>query len=247
MCPTEVSTSLSCVGSRKRGSGGALRLLASLLLESVLAGLMAPVVMLTQSLHVTTILFGRDSGWNAQRRDDGSVPFRVTAGQYRWHTLLGLALGGIAWAVSSSLALWMAPVVLGLALAIPLAAFTARRSAGQAFRRLGLLRIPEEVQPPEVLARAYQLISELSGTPAPVRGMLRLLRDPALLTAHRLMLPPAPPIRPDAVDVDLAVARARLEVAQTPEEALAAMTPAERVACLSDAVSVDRLMKLATR
>ena len=141
----------------RRGCGGALRLLASLVLETILAGLMAPVVMLTQSLHVVTILFGRDSGWNAQRRDDGSVPFRVTAAQYRWHTVLGLLLAGAAWAVSSSLALWMAPVVLGLALAIPLAAFTARRSAGLAWRHLGLLRIPEEVQPPDVLSRANRL------------------------------------------------------------------------------------------
>ena len=123
---------------------------------------MAPVVMLTQSLHVVTILFGRDSGWNAQRRDDGSVPFRVTAAQYRWHTVLGLVLAGTAWAVSSSLALWMAPVVLGLALAIPLAAVTARRSAGLALRRLGLLRIPEEVQPPDVLARANRLTQEMA-------------------------------------------------------------------------------------
>jgi membrane glycosyltransferase len=230
----------------RRGCGGALRLLASLLLESVLAGLMAPVVMLTQSLHVTTILFGRDSGWNAQRRDDGSVPFRVTAAQYRWHTVLGLVLGGTAWAVSSSLALWMAPVVLGLALAIPLAAFTARRGAGLAMRRLGYLRIPEETLPPDVLARAYRLTGEISAARNTTRGISRLLQDPVLYSAHRHMLPAAGPMRPDAIDVATAVAGARLDVAKTPEEALNAMTPAEKMACLSDLASLDKLMKLAT-
>ena len=227
----------------RRGCGGTLRLLVSLMLETLLAGLIAPVVMLTQSLHVTTILAGRDSGWNAQRRDDGSVPFRVTAAQYRWHTILGLALGGIAWAVSSSLALWMSPVVLGLALAIPLAALTARRGAGLALRRLGLLRIPEEVHPPDVLARADRLTHDSAAT---VRGVPRLFDDPVLLAAHKSMLPRAPAVRPDAIDTALAVAGAKLEAARALPEALAAMTPAERLACLGDAAAVDRMVALAT-
>lgn len=228
----------------RRACGGTPRLLASLLVESVLAGLIAPVVMLTQTLHVTTILFGRDSGWNAQRRDDGSVPFRVTAAQYRWHTALGLILGGTAWAISSSLALWMAPVVLGLALAIPLAAFTARRGAGLALRRLGLLRIPEEIQPPDVLARANRLTQEISTAHDSWHGIARLLHDPVLQAAHRGMLPRAGQLRPAAIESALAVGRARLDVAETPAEALAAMTPAEQLACLADPLSLDRLMAL---
>jgi membrane glycosyltransferase len=213
----------------------------------MLAGLMAPVVMLTQSLHVASILSGRDSGWNAQRRDDGSVPFRVTAAQYGWHTTLGVVLGGIAWAVSSSLALWMAPVVLGLALAIPLAALTARRSAGVALRHLGLLRIPEEVHPPDVLGHADRMMRDVPVAQGPVRGSLRLLEDPVLREAHRRMLPPAAPPRPDAIDAALAVGRAKLNAAQSPAEALAAMTPAERLACLADPASLDQMATLATQ
>lgn len=231
----------------RRGYGGAVRLLMSIVLETILAGLMAPVIMLTQSLHVAGILIGRDSGWNAQRRDDGSVPFRVTAAQYRWHTVLGLALAGTAWAVSTSLALWMAPVVLGLALAIPLAAFTARRSTGLAWRRFGLLRIPEEMHPPEVLACANRVIQEMTAEAPSVLGMLRLLVEPELLNAHRRMMPAVTPRPAHAVDVALAVAHARLDLAQSPAEALAAMTPAEQSACLSDPVSLDKLVALAAR
>ena len=227
----------------RRGAGGALRLLASVLVESVLAGLIAPVVMLTQTLHVVTILSGRDSGWNAQRRDDGSVPFRVTAAQYRAHTLLGVALGGIAWAVSWPLALWMSPVVLGLALAIPLAAVTARRDVGLAMRQLGLLRIPEEMRPPDVLADVRQaMLAE--GAIREGSGVMRLLHDPTLLAAHRSMLPPALPERPDAIDIPLATGRARLEVAESPVQAFAAMTPAERLACLGDHRCLERLLRL---
>ena len=57
----------------------------------------------------------------------------------------------------------MLPVVLGLALAIPLAALTAKRGDGLALRRLGLLRIPEERLPPAVLARAAVLQHEHAG------------------------------------------------------------------------------------
>ena len=59
-------------GAERRGCGGALRLFAGMLFETLIAGLIAPVVMLTQSIDVVAILLGRDSGWNAQRREDGA-------------------------------------------------------------------------------------------------------------------------------------------------------------------------------
>jgi membrane glycosyltransferase len=195
--------------------------------------------MLTQSIDVVAILLGRDSGWNAQRRDDGSIPMRETARAYRRHTLLGLALGGIAWAVSLSLALWMLPVVLGLALAIPLAMVTGQRSVGLALRRLGLLRIPEEAAPPPVLVRAMALQRELAT--AESIDALRLLHDPTLMAAHRAMLPAPRRPRIDPLDVTLLVGRAKLAEAETASEGWAALTPAEQAACLADAEALDRL------
>jgi hypothetical protein len=73
-----------------------------------------------------------------------------------------------------------------------------------------------------------------------------LLEDPVLREAHRRMLPRDAPARPDAIDVALAVGRARLEAALAPAAALAAMTPAERLACLSDPAALDQLVALAT-
>jgi membrane glycosyltransferase len=231
-------------GPERRGCGGLIRLLVSVILETVIAGLIAPVVMLTQSVDVVAILIGRDSGWNAQRRDDGSIPLRETVRQYRRHTVLGLALGGGAWAVSPFLALWMLPVVLGLALAIPLAAVTAKRRAGLALRRIGLLRIPEERQPPAVLARALALQREAAGPPGP-SGVRRLLGDPVLLAAHRQMLPPARRPGLDPLDIPLVVGRARLAEAADLDAAWAALAPAERSAVLADDGALDRLVALA--
>ncbi|MBN8872029.1 MAG: glucans biosynthesis glucosyltransferase MdoH [Rhodospirillales bacterium] len=230
-------------GPDRRGCGGTIRLLLSVILETIVAGLLAPVVMLTQSIDVVAILLGRDSGWNAQRRDDGSIPLRETARAYRRHTLLGVVLGGIAWVVSPSLALWMTPVILGLAFAIPLAALTGQRSVGLALRRVGLLRIPEEVTPPAELARATALQRAAPETPE-LDGVHRLLRDPALLAAHRAMLPPPRRPRIDPIEVPPLLARAKLAEAETLEEGWASLTPAERAAALADADALERLVAL---
>ncbi|HET8995230.1 MAG TPA: glucan biosynthesis glucosyltransferase H, partial [Acetobacteraceae bacterium] len=228
-------------GPDRRGCGGTLRLLVSLVVETVIAGLAAPVVMLTQSVDVAGILLGRDSGWNAQRRDDGGIPFRVVAQRYRRHTLLGLLLGGAAWAVSLSLALWMLPVVLGLALAIPLAVASGQRRLGLALRRMGLLLIPEETQPPAVLARAEALAREPSEAP---RSVLGLFDDPALLASHRDMLPPPRRKRLDPIDPTVLVARVKLAEAESLPEALEVMTRPELLAALGDRECLDRLQAL---
>jgi membrane glycosyltransferase len=229
----------------RRGCGGGIRAFLSLLTETLIAGLIAPVAMLTQSGHVCVILLGRDAGWQPQRRDDGAVPFGQVVRLYWRHTLLGLMLGGTAWLVSPFLALWMLPVVLGLALAIPLAAFTAATGPGAAFRRLGLLRIPEEIQPPATLANSNALYHELKTMEAPEEsGLARLVRDPALAEEHRRMLPPPRQKGQDAINVPLLIAIARIEEADTAVAAWGAMSREERAAALGDAQAFDRLLAL---
>ena len=229
----------------RRGCGGALLALVSALLETLIAGLLAPVTMLTQSVDVGAILMGRDSGWNAQRRDDGSLPLGQVARLYWKHTLFGLAFGGAAWLVSPYLALWMSPVVIGLALAIPLAAWTAGRGAGLALRRLGLLLTPEEHAVPAVLARARQLHQELSAASAAApEGLPRLFGDAALLEAHRRMLPPPRRPRLDPIDANLLVGLVKAEEAGSLEEAAQRLSRAELAAVLADAGGLARLQAL---
>ncbi len=224
----------------RRGCGGGIRLLGSVLIETVISGLIAPVVMLTQSADVCRILLGRDSGWSTQQRADGSVPLREIIRRYWRHTALGLLLGASAWAVSPYLALWMLPVVLGAALAIPLAAVTGTRRAGRALRRMGLLRTPEEIDPPAVLARASELAAraEVARDEEPVT---RLLDDATLLAAHRCMLPPPRRPRIDPLDLALLVGRAKLDEAVSVEAAWAGLTRAERAAVLADDAALARL------
>jgi len=215
----------------RRAFGGALRTLAGVLIETVLAGLIAPVAMLTQSAAVFSILAGRDGGWQPQRRD-GVIPFRETTRQYRAHTVIGLALGLASYLVSPSLLLWMSPVVLGLALAIPMAAWTAGRGPGQALRRVGLLRIPEEQAPPAVLAAAERLQAELHA--AEETAFRHLAADPRLLLTHSAMLPP-PRALGAPFNPALLMGLAKLEEAPTLDAAAAALTRQETAAVLADA------------
>jgi membrane glycosyltransferase len=128
-------------GPMRRGSGGAIRAFISLLLETLIGGLIAPIAMLIQTEGVLGILAGRDSGWNAQRRDGDAVPLRLIWRQYWRFMASGIVLALIAYAVSPALFLWMSPVLIGLVLAVPLVVMTGSSGIGIALQRIGLLRI----------------------------------------------------------------------------------------------------------
>ena len=138
-----------------------MRLTAGALLETVLAALMAPVNMYVQSRGVAEVLAGKDSGWETQRRDDGTLPLSGLVRRYGGPTVLGVVAGGMAWAISPALAGWMAPVILGLLLSMPIVALTAAPAPGRWLQRIGVFRVPEEVAPPEVVRRALELRARL--------------------------------------------------------------------------------------
>ncbi len=73
-----------------------------------------------------------------------------------------------------------------------------------------------------------------------------LLRDPTLLAAHKAMLPPPRRPRIDPLDAAVALGRAKLDEAETLEDALTALSPPEMAAVLGDAASLSRLSALAS-
>jgi membrane glycosyltransferase len=227
----------------RRGFGGAGRGFAGLLLETVVSGLMAPVMMLNQSLTVVAALAGRDVGWNVQRRDDGALPWAEVARGYAWHTLFGILLAIAAYAVSWSLFLWMTPVIIGLLLAIPLAALTADAALGRGLRRLGLLLVPEERRPPSILARANELAPIMERAVPDSDAISRLAGDEELAAAHRAMIERRPRQR-GKIDTDLVVGLAKLDDAETPQEARLMLTDRELSAVLSDPGGFERLVSI---
>jgi membrane glycosyltransferase len=142
----------------RRLFGGARRAFLSVMLEIALSALLAPVLMLNQMWALVSILAGRDSGWAAQRREEGDLTYEEAANTHLGDTAVGIILSVAAWSASFSTFLWMLPVVVGLVGCIPFAAWTARRDLGMWAREAGLLITPEEADPPPVVRLFLDLL-----------------------------------------------------------------------------------------
>ncbi|HUI19665.1 MAG TPA: glucans biosynthesis glucosyltransferase MdoH [Methylocella sp.] len=232
-------------GSTRRGAGGALRLAASAFFEIIMSALLAPIMMLIQTGHVMHFVFGLDTGWDPQRRDDGSVPFKDIVRRHRSHVAMGVLTLVAGLSISPSLVAWMSPTIIGLILAIFLSWGTGQREVGLALRRAGLLVTPEERVTPPVVARANILASERGCIhPEGPQGLALLHADPQFRAFHLACLPRPPKRRNGNIAADWALAEAKLSEAETIDEAIAWMHPKERMAVLLDPALISRLALL---
>lgn len=228
-----------------RRCGGALRVGLGVVVETIVSSLMAPVMMLMHSAEVMGIVTGRDTGWKAQRRDDGSIPFRVVVRRHGTHTFFGIVLAAAAYAVSPVALAWMSPVILGLVLAIPVSAVTGWPALGRAVRKRGLLATPEEIEPPAVLRRANELSHEWASIRLPVTdAFARLANDAPLRTLHAMLLPRMHERRKGEHDVDVLLGLAKLDDADSLEEASALLSSREKLAVLGHRMGFERLCRL---
>jgi membrane glycosyltransferase len=232
----------------RRACGGAILLTLSTVLEILVSSMLASIMMVIQSGSVLQILSGRDSGWRPQRRDDGSIPFSSIARRHRSHMALGVVTLFAAELISPSLVIWMSPTIAGLVLAIPLSWASGQRWIGVGLRRLGLLVTPEEVATPPIIARANALAQELALTGHDDDDGLRAIAaDGEFRRVHETFLPDAIRHRRGEIDVDEAVAIAKLNDARSVEEACAWLKPKERLAVLTDRALIALLARLPLR
>ncbi|MBB6559909.1 membrane glycosyltransferase [Acidovorax soli] len=142
--------------------GGGWSLVKSAMAESVLAILQAPVRMLAHSLFVLLAITGLELQWKSPPREANAVPWGQATRQLAPMTaVIALLALGVAFVDGSAL-LWLMPVGLPLALAIPLAVLTSQIDLGRALRAQRLLLIPEEAWSPPVLRRAWLHASRLA-------------------------------------------------------------------------------------
>jgi membrane glycosyltransferase len=219
----------------RRQFGGGLLVFAGVVIETFLSGMIAPVMMIFQSTAVGEILLGRDAGWQVQRRDDGKWPVSALIRKYAAPTLFGVGMAASAYAVSLPLLLWMMPVILGLLLSVPIAMLSSRVS-GPGSR---LFRTPEQSAPPQLLLRANELAGATGETVA--SPLLALRNDARLLEAHLMNLPGDRRRNRGQIDQHLAIARAKIEDAETFDEALGYLIPRETFAVLNSATMLRAL------
>jgi membrane glycosyltransferase len=232
----------------RRGSGGVFMLLVSTLFEVLMSALLAPIMMLIQTGHVLHILFGFDTGWDPQRRDDGSVPFRDIVRRHRSHVALGVLTLVAGLLISPSLVAWMSPTIAGLILAILISWATSQRWLGLAFRRAGVLVTPEETTTPRIARRARHLTRVFARAKEDdANGLTAIHDDPELRALHEAWLPSRKPRQRGQISADRAVAEAKLADAETIEDAVEWLNRGERMVTLSDRALIAMLARLPHR
>jgi membrane glycosyltransferase len=206
--------------------GGRARLVLSVLAESAVSTLLAPVMMLFQSHFVFGTVLGYRVSWSSQQRGDEALPWAEAARRHAVHMGVGLGVAAVAFGVSPGLLSWLAPVVAGLLLSIPLTVWTARASWGAWTARLGLFLIPEESAPPPVLTRAMELARHELETVED--GLERVLQDARAHALHLALLESSP----GGEGTSLTLASARRKLMEGPPARLSVQ---EKAAVLLDA------------
>ena len=125
------------------------------------------------------------------------------------------------------------PHLAGLMFALPLSAASGSAAFGKALRMTGLLVVPEEIAEPRVIALRNEIERRLETW---LEGVTieRLLHDDLARQRHFAAVQPRPPASRGKPDVMFMVARAKIGDAKTVAEALAWLTPQERMAVLGD-------------
>lgn len=135
-------------GQLRKRCGGFFILIISFIVEVILSALIAPIMMLIHTGAVLSILIGQDSGWNPQRRDDGSLPIKYLIYRHRWHMVSGLLLTIAGYFNSLALLAWLSPAIAGMLFSVPLSMLTGSWAVGDFVKRCGILSTPHEKEKP---------------------------------------------------------------------------------------------------
>lgn len=211
---------------------GVRRTVLGVLTETLLSVLIAPILMVTQTSAVISVLSGRDAGWSPQKRgDEDGYSLAATFRHSAPAMVLGIVLTTAALVISPVYAAWLASATIGLVLSVALSYWTAKRSMGQRLRRMGALVSPAEVNPPASFSAAQDAHVEFSEL-KPL-SLKALLQDEAGQHRRSPIVDPRWVLARNDVHVPLAVARARAEAATTIGEYMSALTRAEKMALLN--------------
>lgn len=167
-----------------RQFGGALRVLGSVLLETLFSALIAPVLMLYQSKFVVLILLRKNVGWPPQQRDAHHLSLKEAIQAHGGQTFIGILTGAFSYYYIPDFFWWFTPVLAGLVLVIPISMASSRTALGLVARRMGLFLIPAESDPPQVLRLLHQYLRQEPS----VREEQELIGEPGMCALHAALL-----------------------------------------------------------
>lgn len=223
--------------------GGWPRVIGSVVGETLVFTLLAPVLMLFHSKFIVLTLSGRGVAWVAQRRGaDGDPEWREAILTHAGHTLLGLGWGAFALWVNPAFAIWLSPILLGMVASIPVSLVTGQLAAGQWLARMRMLVTPEESAAPSELTRlARNLEACRRHTPplpelAPDYGLMQAVLDPYVNAVHLALLRERDQAPDAAAEERFAPLREKLL-----REGPASLSSRDKLALLLDADSIAAL------
>jgi membrane glycosyltransferase len=187
MAPKVLSMLILLRSRAKRAAfGGGGKLALSVLLETVSATLLAPVLAFLQTHFVVGILMGKNIKWDAQDRGDAETTLAEGISRHWPATLLGLVWTGLLLTTTPKLFWWFSPVLAGFVLAIPMSVWSSRVSLGEWARARRLMLTPEEADPPPILLTLERELVWGAARPWGKTGdaLERVLGDPSVRAVH---------------------------------------------------------------
>ncbi|QEL10764.1 glucans biosynthesis glucosyltransferase MdoH [Kushneria phosphatilytica] len=148
--PKILSVLLICIKGA-RDYGGSARVVLSMIIESLVSMLLAPVRMLFHTRFVLMALLGIEVKWKSPDRESSDTPWREAARRHGGQTLLGIAWTLFVLWLDPLFLLWLWPIVGALMLSIPVSVMTSKVGLGLGARRIRMFLIPEEARTPREL------------------------------------------------------------------------------------------------
>ena len=232
---------------QRKNAGGFFGVVFSFIFEMILSALVAPIMMLIHSGAVTSILIGQDAGWNPQRRDDGSLPIKDLIYRHRWHMVMGVFLTVFAALNSWALLAWLSPAVAGMLLAVPLSQFTSSFAIGSWFKRIGVLRTPEESRKPKVLREFEQTLDAYHQEKQHWPDLAGFLLDENWSGWHVRVADTVPPRARGQVEAMEAVATMKVDESSSISELLGFLAPKEQLMVLNNPALFEKAQALAAQ
>ena len=186
--PKVLAWLLVLIKSNTKDFGGVVSLTLSVMAEITISTFLAPVRMLFHSLYVIITLSGYKVNWNPQNREGGGTTWLEALRFHWWGTALGLAWGWIIYLANPGFFLWLSPIVIGLALSVPLSVLTSKSGLGEKARRWRLFLTPPDTNPSwEVSFMAGNLARPVPDCPFRLprdKGFVRAVVIPWLFALH---------------------------------------------------------------
>ena len=175
---------------RRYGKSNLFTLTISVLLETVVSILLAPIFAIYHSTFVTSVFTGKSVQWSAQQRDERGVSWVEAASNFWKMTLIGVISTALVGWLTPNLVFWYTLFSLGLMLSIPLAVIVASSDIGIKLRSIGILSARSELHVPPIAAARDRWQQKIETMPIddPESLFQQVVLDEATMLSHCRML-----------------------------------------------------------